>query len=270
MRRTIMTIVLMMSVCIGIMGQEKAEYKKALRSYFDAMPAVTSGFKSNQMKDVYKMLNQNLMTNFDEKKSNIMVDKYFSEQMMDDFVEIFYSIYKSAEISVEDLNTLTAISLTPDGKTYQQHLLKLNEESMATFQSFGMLASQSNISVKDLEDLTVESNIPSDYLDKFDKFYVATNLSGGVENSFNALKQQLGNDIVEYMKRNTKTLYINEGYKVLTMDDLDFGIKMGDLPAFKKQSNLMNNMADLMQSVGMSIVTSYVSWMKSEGVSMKM
>lgn len=270
MKRNIMTIIVLMTVGISMMGQEKAEYKKALRDYFDATPAVTSGFKSSQMKDVYKALNQNLMTNYDEKKSNSLIDKYFTEQMMDDFCEMFYSVYKSAGITVEDLNLLTATSLTPDGKAYQQHMMQMNENSMATFQSFGMLAAQSKMSAKDLEDLTVESNIPADYLEKFDKFYVATNLAGGVEGSMNALKQQLGNDLVDYMKRNTKTLYINEAYGMLTMDDLDFGIKMGEMPAYKKQSKLMENMGELIQSVGMSIVTSYVAWAKGQGVSMKM
>lgn len=270
MKRTIMTIMMLMMLGISMMGQEKAEYKKALKNYFDATPAVTSGFKSSQMKDVYKALNQNLMTNYDENKSNSLVDKYFTEQMMDDFVEMFYSLYKSAGITVEDLNTLTTTALTPEGKTYQEHLLQMNESSMSTFQSFGMLAAQSKFSAKDLEDLTVESNIPADYLEKFDKFYVASNLAAGVEGSMTTLKQQIGNDIVEYMKRNTKTLYINEAYGLLTMDDLDFGIKMGEMPAYKKQSKLMENMGELIQSVGMSIVTSYVAWAKGQGVSMKM
>ena len=41
------------------------------------------------------------------------------------------------------------------------------------------------------------------------------------------------------MTRNLKALYINEAYGVITMDDMDFGIKLGDIPSYTKQAKLM-------------------------------
>lgn len=274
MRRRIISMMLLMAVAMSAAGQEKEAYKKALKGYLDATPATTASWKGENFANIYGQLNRNLMTDYDEVKSKRLIERYQSEQMMDDMVEVLSTLYQSNDITIDDLTILTNTFQTPEGQVYQQHLKKLNDKSLETFYTFGMLTGQMvgqpNFSVDNLQDLKVEDNIPSEYREKFDKFYVSSNLSRGIESSLSALQQQIGKGVTDYMTRNLKALYINEAYGVITMDDMDFGIKLGEIPSYTKQAKLMENMSETIQSVGMTVVAAYMNWLRSQGVRLKM
>ena len=68
-----------------------------------------------------------------------------------------------------------------------------------------------------------------------------------------------------YLNENMPTLYLNEFYGTMTVDDLKFGTKLNNTQAWKDFNKGAKDMMSHSTELGMSIVTNYLTWLSNQG-----
>ena len=81
--------------------------------------------------------------------------------------------------------------------------------------------------------------------------------------------KELIQKFTNYFNENLRTFYINMSYDYFTTADLNFGIKCFSLPAYEHISLINEKLPEKAQSGTMTLIMSYIEWLRSQGVKIK-
>ena len=88
--------------------------------------------------------------------------------------------------------------------------------------------------------------------------------------SLNDAQKEIIEKVKNYFNVNMPNLYLNESYGIMTEDDLKFGRQHYKSTAWKNEMKAMKEAMGNAQEMGMSVVMSYLKWLKEQGVDTKM
>ena len=250
-----------------------SDFVEAVKSYFKAAPS-TIGGKKEQLLKILTQLNKSIAPELDDDNSQQYVEEYLGEQFVSDVAERLLAKGLNGLVSTDDLKKLTEALQSPEGKDLQQKATKMNSITSAAWEDFGKMVVMQLMSGKTPEPLEQNSEIPESYTTLFKQYYAKSGLGSLSSNMMQGLTSLLSNfgaaSMVEkldkYFSSNLPTLYLNSMYNIMDEGNLRFAIKLADMPAYKNVMEASMNMVKNLPQTGMTIVHSYVDWLKGKGV----
>ena len=123
------------------------------------------------------------------------------------------------------------------------------------------------------EDIKPDPSCPKTYISMFYKYFELSNLASVVDQMGNMFGDKKDDPKVikfmTYLKKNIRTIYLNNSYGTMTMDDLKFGMKVYQTDAWKHMMQAQSKMVSDPQKLGMGIVMGYILWLTEQGVEIK-
>ena len=272
--RTISKLAVLLLLAIVMPASAQSTFRDAFRRFQETNPNNTLNGKT--MRKSLTELNKNLIKDYDETTSNMLLDKYIEERIMDDVVDLTIE-YFEGKVTVEELNELTRLLNTTDGRSYCAHIQEANKR-LENFEQVGADAMSEIMAGKTPENVTEKSGIPKKYKNIFNEYYESSNLKESISNmlqSFSSLiadndeGKRCFDEFESYMNENMPILYLNEYYGTLTIDDLKFGTNFNNTSAFKNFNKGGQNLISHSTELGIAIVTNYVTWLSNQGVELK-
>ena len=257
-------------LAVSMTAAAQDEMTKAVMDYVKACPSAMVGL-DGKMAETLKLVNQELIKNYNGKTSEELVNNYMTNLFLNDMVEGVWIPAMQGFVTVDELKQLTAVMSSREGKLFQEHQKKLNES--ANFEEIGKRIMETIIAGQEPEDAKVNPSCPKSYVSTFNKYYELSDLGSIVDQMGNMFGDKKDDPRVKkylaYMKKNILTLYLNSSYGTMTMDDLKFGIKMFQTDAWKHIMQSQNKLMSDAQNLGMTIMTSYVFWLTGQDVELK-
>ena len=254
---------ILLAVAVSISAQDT--YRTALKNYASANPSLQA-FSSDRMKPLLSTLSNQLLTGESLEKSEELTDRYLKEQFFDDIIDMMLPSMKE-HVSEAELKELTTIISTPEGKSFAQNNMKWEssmEEDLTDF--MGKAASIINGGTP--EPIQVNGNISKSYEKKFRTFIESSNQLELFKKGLNLGSQnQLPQQVVDWVMENAPNYFINTGYGILSEADLDYGIKLSANSSYQNALKAAMSLSDDAMSVGMKLVTNYMTWLKAQGAS---
>ena len=271
-------LLFVMSSVIAV-GQES--YEKLLREYCSLTNSTSQLLDSVKSKALLQELNKMVLSGEDLKRADQLAEEYLKTQFQDDlFHHVFMPMYQET-VSEQDFRELVTLLKTKEGKQWNTH----NETTfqvMVFAMSFSAISFMLNDDEK-LEEEAIDSECPKSFQNLFDQYYESSRNDQILNTTFQMMLPSVleeksvnkkGKEMIEkflnYFKNNMKVMMLNSAYKIMTEDDLKFGINMFQKPSYQKVIDAtMNGMTDK-QKIGVAMVTAYVGWLHDEkGITLK-
>lgn len=265
----------MLLLAIVMPASAQSTFRDAFRNFQKVNPNSTL-LSGNTMRKTLAELNKNLIKDYDETTSNMLLDKYIDEKLLDDVVDMSIE-YFEGNVTAEELNEMIRLLNTPKGRSYCTHIQEANKRLENTEQ-IGVDAMTQIMAGKAPEKIIEKSGIPKKYKNLFNQYYASSNSKESISNMMQSLSQLIASDsesqnwfakFESFMEENMPILYLNEFYGTLTTDDLKFGIDFNKTPAWKKYNVCGQNLISHSSELGIAIVTNYITWLSNQGVEIK-
>ena len=257
-------------LAVSMTAAAQDEMTKAVMDYVKACPSSIVGM-DEKMGEALKLLNQELIKNYNGKTSEELVSNYMKTQFLNDMVECMLVPCVKEFVTVDELKQITAVMSSREGKLFQEHQKKLNES--ANFEEIGKSLMETIIAGQEPEDIKPNPTCPKSYVSTFNKYYEGSGLNSVVDQMGNMFGDKKDDPSVQkliaFLKKNMQTIYLNGSYGTMTMDDLKFGIKMFQTDAWKHIMQSQNKLMSDARNLGMTIVLSYVLWLAGQDVELK-
>lgn len=199
-----------------------------------------------------------------------IVDQYMETQYKHDQAAIFAKcITDKQDISVEDINTVSAIMETPEWQTANAHIAAVNMEGKEVVDVIEK-ATMDIILGKEPQKIAVKAAperaktinrlmtiIPmTQMLD----FYIDKEIEsiGEMTDEKTAIK------LKEYVHENFATLFCNLSVDSITDDDLKALEMLCDQPVYSKMMDMIHNSLKDPAKMGMALVTEYFAWLETQ------
>jgi hypothetical protein len=214
-----------------------------------------------------------MLLDYDETKSEQLVDKYMKEEMADDLAETL-APYMGKHVNMEELNELTTKMMTEKGQLFQSHWKQANLvdsliEEMVT-EIIEKIKSDDNATPIQAIDC------PDNYKQLFMQFYKEMGEEDLfmvkfdiVSNFFDGEESVKWEKIKQSIRDNLRTLQLNKSYGNMTDDDLKFGLELFQTPAWKNQINAMKEIMNHPGEFSMAFSRKYLNWLKKQGIEME-
>ena len=270
--KTIKQLFVLAFLVVSMTVAAQDEMTRALLDYVKACPSATTGMGvDGNMSEALKMVNQELIQEYNGKTSEELVSDYMKNHLLNDMVEKVMAPAIKEFVTVNEVKQLTAAMSSPEGKLFQQHQKKINEST--NFEKVGESIMKSILDDKELNDIKPDPACPKLYISTFYKYYELSNL-GSIIDQIGGLFGDKKDDpkvikYMDYLKKNMATIYLNNYYGTMTMDDLKFGMKVYQTDAWKHMMQAQSKMVSDPQKLGMGIVMSYINWLTEQGVEIK-
>lgn len=274
MKMLLMGVVFVMSMTVC--AQES--YKESLKAYYEACPAASLNMDEGTMSSALLELNKTIIPTYSEQQSKVLVKEYIeSGALMSAVVDLVIEPVMKKYVTEAELNQLTKAMLTPEGKVYQHHLKQMNDVTMKEMETLGASIMVDIINGHTPADVVPNSKCPIGYAEKFYQYYDNSGLDNlilqminGVKGTATAGTQGYFDQFTVYMKRNMKTIYLNNAFQHLTVVDLDFANEMTKTAAYKHSVEAAAEVSSNLVSHGMAIVMNYISWLEQQGINPKL
>ena len=268
MKKVLFTMVLLATT---IAAQAQNNYHDALKAYMQACPSALVGM-DEKMGEALKLVNTELIKDYNGMTSEQLVNKYMKEQFLDDMLDKVMIPVVEKNATIAEIKEVTAAMSTQAGRTYQEHQKKLNSQN--NFEEIAMKVAQTIIEGNTPKPVAVKSGIPQSYINLYSQFFKVSELTsmvGQMDNMFGDQKDTPEvQKIIKYFEDNIQTMYLNMSYGIMTTDDLKFGLKVYKTEAWKHMMKSSTEMVKDPQSLGMGIVMAYISWLQEQGVELKL
>lgn len=280
-------------MAVPVMTRAQSSYRQALEEFWGTSPqyAMMPELLGKQFKPAVIEMNKKLLKNPDEAES--VSEKYAKEQLMDDVFDVIFIPPFKNNLTEEELREMTKVLKTPEGQRYKKH--ETESQTQMSIQLIGSLMSALMIDPEatkkgelKLDPITPNKNCPEEYIEVFDRYFEASgidysNLFDQVINAYKATMKSdkdeaklLIDNLKEYLKDNFRNLYLNASYETMTVEDLEFSIKIQNTPAY---SHLMKGVTDMitqmsskekMEGITQTWGMKYITWLTQQGVQMNM
>lgn len=254
---------------IGTTVWAQDSYKQSVRAYVDACPSAMA-VAPEQMTAALSQLNANIMVNYDANRSSQLIKDYLATKFKDDMIDVMASAMEGV-LEQANLEYLTQAMLTPQGRSYQEHQAQMNKSSYSDMVEIGQDVMRQIMSGITPADVPCPANCPESYVQLYRKFYDISDNDALVESMMASMGTGANVEkFGEYMKRNMFNLYLKYSYGVMTEDDLKFGINLYGTEAYKQSVQATKVLVNDLQQTGLTIVMSYIEWLRSQGEELTM
>lgn len=269
MKKVLFTMVLLATT---IAAQAQNNYHDALKAYVKSCPSALVGM-DEKMGEALKLMNNEIIEDYNGTTSEQLVNKYMKEQFFDDMIDKVMIPVVEKNATIAEIKELTAAMSTPAGRTFQEHQKKLNSQSKV-IEELSMEVMQAIMAGDTPKPVAVKSGIPQSYVNLYNQYFKVSGLQsmvGQMANMFGDKKDTPEvKKFTKFMEDNVQTIYLNQSYGIMTTDDLKFGTKLNKTEAWKHMMKSSTDMMQDPQSLGMGIVMAYISWLQEQGVKLKM
>ena len=269
MKKVLFTLVLLATTFVA---QAQNNYHDALKAYMKACPSAFVGM-DEKMGEALKLVNEQLITDYNGMTSEQLVNKYLKEQFFDDMIDKALIPVVEKNATIAEINELTAAMSTPAGRTFQEHQKQMNSQNKV-IEELCMDVMQDIIEGKNPKPVAVKSGIPQSYVNLYNQYFKVSGLQsmvGQMANMFGDKKDTPEvKKFTKFMEDNVQTIYLNQSYGIMTTDDLKFGTKLCQTEAWKHMMKSSTDMMQDPQSLGMGIVMAYISWLQEQGVKLNL
>ena len=269
MKKVLFTMVLLATTFVA---QAQNSYFDALKAYMQACPSALVGM-DEKMGEALKLINQNLITDYNGMTSEQLVNKYMKDQFIDDMLTEMMIPVVEKNATIAEIKEVTAAMSTPAGRTYQEHQKKLNSQSKV-IEELSMEVMQDIMAGNSPKPVAVKSGIPQSYVNLYGQFFKVSELQSTIAPMANAFGDKKDTPevkkFIKYMEDNVHTIYLNMSYGIMTTDDLKFGTKLYKTEAWKHMMKSTTDMMQDSQSTALKIVLAYIRWLEAQGVKLKM
>ena len=274
--KTIRTIITLALLVICTMAQSQTTYKEAFKAMVEASPSAMNSLSPEKMETAIEGINKMALKNYTSAESERLVKKYVKEKFMDDLIESIIP-YLENNVSVAELNELTAAMLTPQGKNFQEHQTIVNSKTNE-FETLGANIAEAVMSGEETKNIQ-PIECPNSYKKLFEEYYAESGLSESVLPMLDVYaklgdttpsQKEAFEKMKHYFADNLPTIYLNASYGVFTEDDLKFGIKLYRSTAWKNEMKAVKDMMTHVQEFGMNFLMSYLLWLNEQGVDLNM
>ena len=269
MKKVLFTLVLLATTFVA---QAQNNYHDALKAYMKACPSAFVGM-DEKMGEALKLVNEQLITDYNGMTSEQLVNKYLKEQFFDDMIDKALIPVVEKNATIAEINELTAAMSTPAGRTYQEHQEQLNSNN-GEIEKLGTEVMEAIMEGKTPKPVAVKSGIPQSYVNLYNQFFKVSGMNSIVTQIFNTFGDKKdtpeAQKIKKYLEDNVQTIYLNQSYGIMTTNDLKFGTKLCQTEAWKHMMKSSTDMMQDPQSLGMGIVMAYISWLQEQGVKLNL
>ena len=264
-----LTVLLLLAIVMPASAQ--STFREAFTNFQKVNPSNTM-LSGNTMRNALSNLNKSLLKNYDEEISNKLLDEYINERLFDDVVDATME-YFEGKVTTEELNELTSLLNTPKGSAFRAHTMDINKR-MENFEQIGVDAMMAITQGNTPEKITEKPGIPKKYKKLFNEYYASSNTNETLSSLIQSLSsltesnpegKKWFDQFQTYLNENMPTLYLNEFYGTMTVDDLKFGNKLNNTQAWKNFNKGAKDMISHSTELGMSIVTNYLTWLSNQG-----
>lgn len=269
MKKVLFTVILLATT---FAAQAQNNYHDAMKAYMKACPSALVGM-DEKMGEALKLVNQNLIKDYNGMTSEQLVNKYMKDQFIDDMLTEMMIPVVEKNATIAEIKELTAAMSTPAGRTYQEHQKKLNSQNKV-IEELCMEVMQDIMAGNSPKPVAVKSGIPQSYVNLYGQFFKLSELQSTIAPMANAFGDKKDTpevkQFIKYMEDNVQTIYLNMSYGIMTADDLKFGTKVYKTEAWKHMMKATTEMMQDAQTVGLKVITAYMSWLQEQGVKIKM
>ena len=266
MKKVFITLVLLAAT---FAAQAQNSYFDALKAYMQACPSALVGV-GEKMGEALKLMNNEIIEDYNGTTSEQLVNKYMEEQFLDDMIDKVMIPVVQKNATIAEIKELTAAMSTQAGRTFQEHQKKLNQNT--GIEELSIEVMQTIMAGNSPKPVAVKSGIPQSYVNLYGQFFKVSDLQsmvGQMANMFGDKKDTPEvKKFTKFMEDNVQTIYLNMSYGIMTADDLKFGTKVYKTEAWKHMMKSSTDMMQDPQSLGMGIVMAYISWLQEQGVTL--
>lgn len=195
-----------------------------------------------------------------------IVDRYMEEQLTTDFIEEYLPYFTRTGITTEQLNELSALMETEDGKRAMSH--------SRTFESVENLAGVIKILQEDMMKLSQggkvkdkTANASKERRQLFSQFYKNAQMADLVAvyvetySMVFAVDKKAGKQVLKYFDKNWETLLLSAS-DVLTDEDLKFLNHIAKYPQYSKCVEATTAALDDIVTMSRAILSKYDKWVR--------
>lgn len=269
MKKVLFTVILLATT---FAAQAQNNYHDAMKAYMKACPSALVGM-DEKMGEALKLVNQNLIKDYNGMTSEQLVNKYMKDQFIDDMLTEMMIPVVEKNATIAEIKELTAAMSTPAGRTYQEHQKKLNSQNKV-IEELCMEVMQDIMAGNSPKPVAVKSGIPQSYVNLYGQFFKLSELQSTIAPMANAFGDKKDTPevkkFIKFMDDNVQTIYLNLSYGIMTTNDLKFGTKLYKTEAWKHMMKTTTDMMQDPQSTALKIVLAYMRWLEAQGVKIKM
>jgi len=259
-------------LAVSMTATAQDDMKTVLLEYVKACPSALSGM-DEQMGEALKMINQELIKEYNGKTSEELVSDYMENHFLNDMVENAMAPIVTEFVTVDEVKQLATAMKSPEGQTFQQHQKQINEKN-SDFEKLCTTVMETILAGEEPEDIQPDPACPQTYINSYYKFYDLSNLNsmvGQLSAMFGDKKDDPNvKKYIDYLTKNMRTLYLNQSYGIMTTDDLKFGVKVYQTDAWQHMMQASTKMVGDPQKLGMGIIMGYILWLQEQGVEIQM
>ena len=264
--KTIKLLLTCIFVLVSASIDAQDSYRAAVEAYAKANPKLQS-FSGEKMKPALMMVNSQLLNGKSLENADELTERYLKEQMYDDVIDMILPVMKE-HVTESELKELTSIMSTPEGISFTTNNMKWENAMESSLVEMMVKAVQTIQNGETPEPIKVASNIKKAYEKKFRSFMEATRQIDMFKSGLGIGSQgMLPEAVTDWIMTNVPNFMINSSYGIFSVADLDFGIKLGSNDSYQKAMKAALYMTENAQSIGMTLINGYVSWLKAQGAS---
>lgn len=252
----------LMLVSLGAYAQDS--YREALKAYMQVNPNL-QGFSSDKMKTALQTFNSFLLQDMEEDETEKLTNRYLDEQFWEDMIDLLMPVMQE-NLTEADLKEMATILSTPEALSFTTHNMEWTN-AISEDLSEPLSEAMKTISAgKTPAPIKIADNIDKKFIQKFTSFAETSDAVGQFKKGIELGAGQLPEGLMTWINDNCANMLINSGYGIFTEKDLDFGIKLSNMPIYQKVSKSTTSILDDPMSFGLGFLTKYQSWIKGQGV----
>ena len=270
----VITVTLLFVFSMGMTAQEQEQYRAAMKEYIESQPIVKNNFDIKKLLSALNIVNSQILLGYNQDSLKMLMKRYHDEQLQEDLLDCLFMPMFKKHVSLEELESLTDLMKTPEGRTYQEHRKIQKERISAEGNPLEEFIKNTIAAIRHgqpIKKVKPRKGIPKKYAKKFieleDTAYFAAiidsyrsiyaQLSDTKDNSYDALKEVT----YQHIKNNITTLLLNVSYDILTEEDMDFMKHLQGLEAYRHVTESMKSMAGGIMQYLSKWITAYSTWL---------
>lgn len=257
--KCILLTVVMTSVCI--MANAQDTYREVMKEYIETTP---SAVQEERLLAPLNLINGQLLLGLDKDVIESIVSRYRKEILRDAILDYLLIPAFKENVSLEELQALTALNKTPEGQNYRIHEALLKEKMPGAVSSYFFDAYIAISQGDNPKDIKPNNRIPKRYIQKYYESYDTTEINSLIDSFLRLREQTEGDkikDFVPFIKKNLGTMLLNLSYGIYTEEDLDFVKKWQKTEGGKHSVAALRTLAENANDYSKLWILSYTQWL---------
>lgn len=273
-------LIAMLVMLVAASSYAQDSYREAVRQYMKDVDVLADA--KTTMSSLKLLFEKNDQVDIDK-----LSERYLNERLEDDFLDFLVPMYQDQNVSVAELQELSSLLSSPQGKAYSAH----HKEWMTEFATeiimsmYGAL--EDNGPGEELIMPPVEPNAAIDaaFAAKFknlmDVSHIVSQFLESMDKRMNEFEPEIDEEMVKdvdkvreinneaeqktinWYKENVPIVALNTAYDKLTVEDLDYALMLYSKEYYRKLQDVNLNEEYVKQAT--NFWSKYIEWMQAQG-----